>query len=203
MSEARAMKPRMAAAAEAQRAAIVIAVARGDHAEETARRRSLAEIERRGARRLQWDSHMAQEFTRLVMQLPPNDGLRKLIVRGGSGIGPEHLRAAGALRSHVNGQHGGSSEIMERVDGGRIHNGQMEGLLDRRRPLRAALNAAIDAVEDRRLMPVAIDVIVTGRTVRAACDRHGVTWGGQMAPRICAAIVEALDAAAAHVGIAR
>jgi hypothetical protein len=190
-------------AAEAQTAAILLASARGDQAEAARREASRAEIERRLTRHDRWDAHTASEFARLVRALPSTDGLRRLIQRGASGIGLDHLRAALVLRDHMDGSRSGASEIAERVDGGRIHNGQMEGLLDRRRPLRHALNAAIDAIEDQKLMPVAIEVIVTGRTPRGACDRHGVTWGGQMAPRICVAIVEALDAAAAHVGISR
>jgi hypothetical protein len=79
----------------------------------------------------------------------------------------------------------------------------MEGMIDRRRPLRYAVNAARDAVEDRRLMPVALEIILYERTPRAACDRCGVTWGGQMPDRICKAVVEALDAAAAHIGVSR
>jgi hypothetical protein len=197
------MNPRVARAAESQRAAILLAAAKGDLREEAARRRTLTELERRGVRGHQWDAHAAQEFTRMVRALPDRDGLRKLIVRGESGIGLDHLRAAMALRDHMDGSRSGASEIAERVDGGRIHNGQMEGLLDRRRPLRAAMNAAVEAIEDARIAPVAVEIIVTGRTPRGACDRHGVTWGGQMAPRICAAMVEALDAAAAHMGIAR
>lgn len=197
------MTPRMARAAEAQRSAIVLAAAKGDVAEEKRATLALSRLEARDARRLRWDAHMAEEFARLVRQMEPTDGLRRLIQRGESGIGLDHLRAAFALRDHMDGSRSGAAEITERVDGGRIHNGQMEGLIDRRRPLRYALNAACDAVTDTRLTAVAIEIIVTGRTPRGACARHGVTWGGQMAPRICAAIVEALDAAAAHVGISR
>lgn len=194
---------RLQRAAEAQTAAILLASAQGDHAEVVRREASRADIERRLTRHDRWDAYSAEEFTRLVRALPENDGLRKLITRGASGIGLAHLRAALVLRDHMDGARSGASEIAERVDGGRIHNGQMEGLLDRRRPLRAAMNAAVEAIEDERLAPAAIEIIVTGRTPRGACDKHGVTWGGQMAPRLCIAIVEALDAAAAHVGIAR
>ncbi len=194
---------RLQRAAEAQTAAILLASAKGDHAEVSRATHARENIERRLTRHDRWDAHTAQEFARMVRALPDNDGLRKLIVRGSSGIGLDHLRAALALRDHMDGSRSGASEIAERVDGGRIHNGQMEGLIDRRRPLRAALDAAAEAIEDRRLAPVAIEIIVTGRTPRGACDRHGVTWGGQMAPRICAGIVEALDAAAAHMGISR
>lgn len=194
---------RLARAAEAQTAAILLASAKGDTAEVARREASRADIERKLTRHDRWDAHTAQEFARMVRALPENDGLRKLIVRGASGIGIDHLRAAGALREHMDGSRSGASELAERVDGGRIHNGQMEGLIDRRRPLRAALDAAAEAITDLKLAPVAIEIIVTGRTPRGACDRHGVTWGGQMAPRICAAIVEALDAAAAHIGISR
>lgn len=197
------MTARLQRAALAQRAAILLAAARGDHAEVTRREASRADIERRLTRHDRWDAHTAQEFARLVRALDPNDGLRKLITRGASGIGVDHLRAALALRDHMDGSRSGASEIAERVDGGRISNGQMESLLDRRRPLRAAMNAAVEAITDERIAPVAIEIIVTGRTPRGACDRHGVTWGGQMAPRICAGIVEALDAACAHIGISR
>lgn len=190
-------------AVKAQNDAILLASARGDHAEVSRATRARENIERKLTRHDRWDAHTAEEFARIVRQLDPQDGMRKLIVRGASGIGLDHLRAALALRDHMDGARSGASEITERVDGGRIHNGQMEGLIDRRRPLRAALDAAAEAIEDRRIAPVAIEIIITGRTPRGACDRHGVTWGGQMAPRICAAMVEALDAAAAHMGIAR
>jgi hypothetical protein len=197
------MNPRLARAAEAQRSAIQMAVAIGDLAEETARRRTLGDLERRERSSEALSVATAQNFAQLVRAMDPRDGLRRLIVRGDSGIGFEHLRAAFALRDHVNGGASCAAEQMERVDGGTVHNGQMEAMMDRRRPLRYALDAARDAVEDRKLMPVAIRIAVYGDTPRGACDSLGVTWGGQMAPRICAAIVEALDAAAAHIGVSR
>lgn len=80
----------------------------------------------------------------------------------------------------------------------------MEAMMDRRRPLRYALNAARQAVTDQKLMNVAIDeIILDGWPPRTACDRRGVVWGGQMPGRIMTAIHEALDAAAAHIGMAR
>ena len=196
--------PRMIRAMEAQRAAIDLAAARGDLPEENARRRSLADLERRARRSEAWTSETAAAFAAEVRKLDPRDGLRRLIVRGDSGIGLAHLHTAKALRDHMTGAaSSGCGELRERVDGGSIHNGQMEGMIDRRRPLRYAVNAAREAVEDVHLMPVAMEIILYERTPRAACDRCGVTWGGQMPARICAAVVEALDAAAAHMGVSR
>lgn len=195
---------RLARAITAQRAAIDLAAARGDVAEEAARVRSLQNLERRARRTEAWTSETAAAFAEEVRKLDHSDGLRRLIVRGGSGIGLAHLHAAKALRDHISG--GGSAgcgELRERVDGGAIHNGQMEGLIDRRRPLRYAINAAIEAVEDRLMIAPAMQIILTGRTPRAACDHCGVTWGGRMPDRLCKAIVEALDAAAAHMGVGR
>lgn len=194
---------RITRAIEAQRAGVAVAIARGDVAEEAARRRSLDNLERRERSAEALGQNTAENFASLLRHMDARDGLRRLIHRGDSGITFEHLRAAFALRDHMNGGAQCSCEVMERVDGGNIHNGQMEAMLDRRRPLRYALDAAREAVEDAKLMPVAIEIILNGRSPRAACDRCGVTWGGQMAPRICIAIVEALDAAAAHIGVAR
>ena len=198
-----AMTPRMLRAMDAQRAAIDLAAARGDLPEENARRRSLADLERRARRSEAWTSETAAAFAAEVRKLDPKDGLRRLIVRGASGIGLAHLHAAKALRDHIEGGSGGCGELRERVDGGNIHNGQMDGMIDRRRPLRYARHAAMEAIEDRRLMPVAKEIILYARTPRGACDRCGVTWGGQMPERICKAVVEALDAAAAHIGVGR
>jgi hypothetical protein len=197
------MTPRIARAAQAQREAIDLAVARGDVAEETARRRSLSDIERRQRRTEAWTSETAAAFTKAIRQLDPKDGIRRLVVLQHLEIGLAQLHTALILRDHMNGGASGASELMERVDGGRVHNGQMEGMVDRRRPLRAACDAAREAVTDEKLMPVAMEVILYARSPRAACDRHGVTWGGQMPGRISAAIAEALDAAAANVGVAR
>lgn len=197
------MNPRIARALQAQSAAIEMAIAKGDVAEEQARRRSRDDLERRMKRTEAWSSETAADFAKAVRQLDPKDGLRRLIVLEHLDIGLAHLHAALILRDHMHKGTSGTSEMMERVDGGRVHNGQMEGMVDRRRPLRAALNAAMEAVEDARLMPVAMEIILNARSPRAACDRCGVTWGGQMPVRISTAIVEALDAAAANVGVAR
>lgn len=194
---------RITRAIEAQREGVAVAIARGDLAEETARRRSLTDLERRVRSTEALSQHTAQNFASLLRAMNERDGLRRLIVRGGSGITFEHLRTALVLRDHVNSGASCSTEQMERVDGGTISNGQMEAMMDRRRPLRYALDAACEAVEDQKLMPVAIRIAVHGNTPRGACDKQGVTWGGQMAPRICVAIVEAMDAAAAHLGVGR
>jgi len=193
----------LSTAAKAQTAAIELAIAKGDVAEETARRRSLAELERKARRTEAWSSDTAAAFAHAIRQLDPKDGIRRLVQLEHLSIGLAHLHTALILRDHMNGAAHGSAELCERVDGGRVHNGQMEGMLDRRRPLRAACDAAREAVTDDKLMPVAMEVILYARSPRAACDRHGVTWGGQMPGRISIAIVEALDAAAANVGVAR
>jgi len=189
----------------AQKSAIELCAIRGDLAEESARRRSLAVLERRTRRAEEWTSESAALFASEVRALDPKDGLRRLIVRGDSGLGLVHIHTAKALRDHMTGAGGssGMNLVAERVDGGNIHNGQMEAMVDRRRPLRYAINAACDAVEDQLLMPVAMGIILFERSPRAACDRAGVTWGGQMPARICKATVEALDAAAAHIGVER
>ena len=197
------MHPRMTRAAEAQRAGLDMAIARGDLAEEAARRLSLASIERKMNRAEAWTSETAAAFTKAIRQLDPKDGIRRLVELEHLDIGLAQLHTALILRDHMNGGASGSAELMERVDGGRVHNGQMEGMVDRRRPLRAACDAAREAVTDEKLMPVAMEVILYARSPRAACDLCGVTWGGQMPARISVAIVEALDAAAANVGVAR
>jgi hypothetical protein len=197
------MNPRMTRAAEAQRAGLDMAIARGDLAEEAARRLSLASIERKMNRAEAWTSETAALIAKKICALDERDGIRRLWKDQHLDIGLPQVNALGAIRLHIAGASIGASGdwLQERVDGGNIHNGQMEGLLDRRRPLRYTLNAAMDAVEDQRLMPVAMEMILFGRTARSACDRQGVTWGGQMAPRISKAILEALDAAVANMGL--
>lgn len=194
---------RVAKAAEAQELGIAVAIARGDLMEENRRRMALQRMRARARSNETFSQTNAENFAKLLREMDERDGLRRLILRGNSGIGFEHLCVALALRDHVNRGASGSSEWMERVDGGRIHNGQMEAAIDRRKPLRYALDAAREAVEDQKLMPVAIGVAVFEMTPRKACERAGVTWGGQMAPRICIAITEALDAAGAHMGVVR
>jgi hypothetical protein len=180
-----------------------MAIARGDLAEESRIAIALANTERKLTRAETWTETSAADFAKAIRQLDPKDGLRRLVVLEHLEIGLAQLHTALILRDHMNGGASGSAELMERVDGGRVHNGQMEGMVDRRRPLRAACDAAREAVQDARLMPVAMEIILYGRSPRAACDLHGVTWGGQMPGRISTAIVEALDAAAANVGVAR
>ena len=193
----------MERAAGAQRAAILLAAAQGNVAEEAARRRSLDTIERRQKRGTAWDESVARNMLAILHQMEAQDGLRKLIHGGASGITFDHLRAALVMRDHMRASRTGGSEITERVDGGNIHNGQMEGLMDRRRPLRYARNAAVDAITETAIAPAAMEIILIGRTPRSACDRTGVPWGGKVRPRLCRAICEALDAAAAHIGVAR
>lgn len=197
------MNPRIARAAEAQRSALALAIAKGDVAEEAARRRSLSDIERRQRRTEAWTSETAKLIATKIKALPERDGIRRLWRDQHLDVGLPQVNALIEIRLHIAGASIGAIAdwLQERVDGGKIHNGQMEGLIDRRRPLRYTLNAAMDAVEDQRLMPVAMEIILFGRTARNACDRHGVTWGGQMAPRISKAILEALDAAVAHMGL--
>lgn len=190
-------------AIEAQVSAIELASILGNRSEVTRREASLTELRRQQRRGEVWNSETAARYAEAVHSLDPKDGLRRLITRGDSGIGLAHLHTAFVMRDHVSGATSTVAEIVERVDGGKIHNGQMEALMDRRRPLRYAVNAAMDAVADRALMPVAMEIILFERSPRGACDRVGVTWGGQMPARICKAVVEALDAAAAHIGVAR
>ena len=72
------------------------------------------------------------------------------------------LRAGIILREHVEAANAGAVQLMERVDGGNLHNGQMESLCDRRRPVRYAMNAALEAVEDKAVLRGVTNVQATG-----------------------------------------
>lgn len=193
-------------AIEAQEAAIALAAARGDLAEEKRRRTALHTLQRRTRSSERTDADFVGTILR--MQRSANERgrtswLAKLAASRRYSLGESHLRVALILREHLEGAMSACSDLHERVDGGNIHNGQMEGLIDRRRPIRYALNAAAEAVEDPRMAPVAMTVIIRDCSPRAACARWGVPWSGRMQPRVAGAIIEALDAAAAHIGVAK
>lgn len=199
--------PRVERSILMRKQALQLAIVRGMVDEEKRIQIGLIREERRRAAA----ERSEQEFASLLAHMERN-GMR----RGGkgwlasyaadprNGIGDHHMRAAEILRDHVQCMTShGCGEARERVDGGNIHNGQMEGLVDRRRPGRYTLNAAMDAVTDRRLMPGAISVIVWDRSLPWALAYCGITKGSRHYDRMLTAIVEALDAAAAHAGIAR
>jgi hypothetical protein len=137
----------------------------------------------------------------MLDELARKDSFIALAIGAHPSINVEQFRAGWILREHVRGLNGGSRDYVERVDGGFLRNDCMEGLIDRRRPLRYALNAAAEAIEDRALARGAILVIIDGISLRKACAESGISHGkGQK--RIKMAVGEALDAAAAHIGIA-
>jgi hypothetical protein len=191
---------------EAQLQAIDCAIARGDLAEEAARQRALEHLRQRArsSERAEGDSlGVILRMQRAATQRGRTSWLAKLASRRSAGLSEAHLRAAMLLREHVEGAISASCELAERVDGGRLHNGQMEGLVDRRSSMRYALNAAAEAITDDRMVRPALTVILRDCSPRAACKRWGVPWQGRMQGRIVGAIAEALDAAAAHIGVSR
>ena len=200
------MSPRIARAIEAQEAAQAIAIARGDLDEEKRREAALTRLRRRE----RTSERSEADFLAVILRMQRaatergrTPWLAKLAARRSAGLTEAHLRVAMVLREHVEGAISASCELAERVDGGRLHNGQMEGLVDRRRPVRYALNAAAEAITDERLTRPAMTVILRDCSPRAACKRWGVPWQGRMQARVVASIAEALDAAAAHIGVAR
>jgi hypothetical protein len=193
-------------AIKAQEDAHALAIAMGDMDEEKRRMAALMRL-----RRQERTSERSEgEFVGVILQMQRSakqrgrtSWLAKLASDGPVRLSEAHLRTAMILRDHVEGAVSASTAQNERVDGGHIHNGQLEALMDRRRALRYALNAAIEAIEDDRLVPLALMVIIRDCSPRAACTRWGVAWHGRMQGRIVGAIAEALDAAAAHIGVSR
>lgn len=197
---------RVAKAAEAQQEGIQRAILRGDIREEQARRLSLWRMTHKQAQAERTEA----DFTALLARMQTEaarvskvDWLAKLATDPRNGIGDVHMRAAGALREHMEALETGACELKERVDGGKIHNGQMEALCDRRKPGRYALNAAKGAVTDQRLVPGVLAIVIWKRSVPQGLAVCGFAKTGRMHARMVDAIVEALDAAAAHIGIAK
>ena len=194
-------------AIEAQRAAIEMAIATGDTAEEAARRRSLAAMERKVRAAEAARQEAIQDGFRLYRETQraqgKTDWLAKLAMGEGAILTRSHLAAAQVLRDHVQGGGGlAGAEIQERVDGGSMHNGQMERLLDARRQGRYALNAACEAVEPQKVLRGVLMVILDGRSLREAAIACGLSQGKALAI-IRTGVLEALDAAAAYLGISR
>jgi hypothetical protein len=198
---------RVERAIRAQQEGMELAISRGDLGEEKRRKLARDALQSRQSRAERTQHHFFDLVLRMekeAARLSREDWLAKLSRNPRNGIGDVHLRTAGILRDHLDAAVTGSCEALERVDGGRIHNGQMEALCDRRRPLRVAMNAAMEAVEDQKLMPVAMTVILWGRSIRQASDWWGLgASGGRMSARVTVAITEALDAAAANIGVAK
>lgn len=130
------------------------------------------------------------------------DALAEMAAADPPAISAAQFRAGIVLREHVEAANVGAVQVVERVDGGFIGNGQMEALCDRRRPVRYALNAAMDAVADRDVLAGAMAVVIYGKSLREACRVACISEGGKGSARIRDAISEALDAAVAHLGIA-
>ena len=194
--------------AEAQRAAIELAIARGDTLEEEARKRALASLEQRAKSAQSARDEAIQDAWRLYRETERRRGSTDWLAKLGMGhanvLTRAHLAAAQILRDHERGADGMSGAgLHERVDGGRIHNGQMERLADARRRGRYALNAACDAVERTDTLPGVLMVILDGRSLRDAAVACGASNGGDGTSIIRDGVVQALDAAAAHIGIAR
>jgi hypothetical protein len=198
------MQARLNSAVSAQESAIELSIAKGDVAEEARRKRALVLL-RTKTQRVDSDALRTQataiRMKRKAAQGGKKDWLTELAVGPGAVLSASHLRTADALRDHANPAGACGGELRERVQGGRSHNGQMEAMVDRRRPLRYAMNAAIEAIGDRRMLPGAMCVIVNGRSLAFACDISGISGGGKGQARIKTAIIEALDGAAAHLGI--
>jgi len=145
---------------------------------------------------------VAREGRSRALTRPRDDALADLAECSPPVIDAVQLRAALVLRDHIEALGGGAVQTQERVDGGTITNGQMEGLVDRRRPVRYALNAAMDAIEDDQVRSGAMIVILYGYSLSAACNISELAKGGAAVRRIKTAICDALDAASAHLGIA-
>ena len=191
----------------AQRAAIEIAIATGDVAEETARRRTLAEIERKIRSVEAAKTESIQDAFRLYRETAQHRGRVDWLAKLGMGqnaiLSRAHLAAAQVLRDHVQGGGGlVGCEMQERVDGGSTHNGQMERLTDARRQGRYALNAACEAIHPPYAVHAVLMVILDGQSLRTAATACGLSHGKAL-EIIRTGVVEALDAAAAYLGIAR
>ena len=197
---------RVERAIQAQIEGIDIAVARGDVREEARRRLALYGLRAKKARA----ERGAEAFSELLARMhkeATRKGSKGWLVSYAAdprnGIGDHHMRAAEILRDHIEALSGGSGDVCERVDGGRVHNGQMEALLDRRRPGRATLDAAREAVTEQELMPAALAIVIWDRSMPWALAYAGLSKGPKQYRRVMVAIVEALDAAAAHAGVAK
>ncbi len=191
-----------------QTSALMVAEMLGDASEERARKRTVADLTRK-IKRLDDDAARSRSLAVRSMRDQASrrntrqrvDGLVSLLKGETPAITETHFRAALALREHAEAAGTGGGELKERVQGGSIDNCQMEGLCDRRRPMRYALNAACEAVRDQSVLGGAMLVIIEGRSLSHACEVAGISRGkGQT--RIKTAIYEALDAASAHIGIA-
>ena len=194
--------------AKAQRDAIDLAIARGDFAEEQARRRALENIERKQRSADAAKAEAIQDAWRLYRETERRRGGADWLAKLGMGhanvLTRAHIAAAQVLRDHARGFAGsGGGELRERVDGGNIHNGQMEAQTDARKRGRYALNAACDAVERTETLPGVLLVILDGRSLRDAAVVCGVSTGGDGTATIRDGVVQALDAVVAHLGIAR
>jgi hypothetical protein len=194
-------------AANAQRAAIEIAIVTGDTLEEAARRRSLASMERKERAADAARQEAIQDAFRLYQETKRSSGkadwLAKLAMGQNAVLTRSHLAAAQVLRDHVRGIYGlGGAEIQERVDGGSIHNGQMERLIDARRKGHYALSAACEAVELQKILPGVLMVILDGRSLREASFVCGLSQGKALAT-IRNGVLQALDAASAYLGTSR
>jgi len=201
------MTPRIARAAQAQREAIQLAIAKGDLVEEHRATLALDRIEKRQRSADNARSEAIQDAWRLYRETERRRGGADWLAKMGMGhanvLTRAHIAAAQVLRDHARGFAGsGSGELRERVDGGNIHNGQMETLTDSRRRGRYALNAACDAVTRTETLPGVLLVILDGRSLRDAAMTCGLSQGGALEV-IRDGVVEALDAAVAHLGIAR
>lgn len=202
------MNPRIARAAEAQRSALALAIAKGDVAEEAARLRAIARLERRQRSAEAAREAAIQDAWRLYRETERRRGGADWLAKLGMGhanvLTRAHIAAAQILRDHARGFAGSiGGELRERVDGGKIHNGQMESLTDSRRKGRYAMNAACDAVTRTETLPGVLLVILDGRSLRDAAVCCGVSTGGDGTAIIRDGVVEALDAAVAYLGIAR
>ena len=202
------MNPRMTRAAEAQRAGLDMAIARGDLAEERRIIVALENTERKARSAEAAKAEAIQDAWRLYRETERRRGGADWLAKLGMGhanvLTRAHIAAAQVLRDHARGFAGsGSGELRERVDGGNIHNGQMEGLVDSRRRGRYALNAACDAVEQTETLPGVLLVILDGRSLRDAALASGYSTGGDGTATIREGVVQALDAVVAYLGIAR
>jgi hypothetical protein len=198
----------MTRAIEAQREGVAVAIARGDVAEERRRQDALDTLERRERSASNARQEAVQDAWRLYRETErirgSTDWLAKLGMGRANVLTRAHIAAAQILRDHHIGADGmGGGEVRERVDGGNLHNGQMERLADSRRRGRYALNAACDAVKRTDTLPGVLMVILDGRSLRDAAITCGTSTGGDGTAMIREGVVEALDAAVAYLGIAR
>lgn len=193
-------------AIETQARAVQFAIMTGDRREEIARLLAWRRLKNRQARA----ERTQEEFHALLDRLETSaarrgrtDWLAQLARTPANGIGDHHIRAAECLRDHMEYATSGSAEAQERVDGGRIHNGQMEAWCDRRRPLRRALDASMEAITDERLIRGFLAIVIEMHSVPKALADCGFSKSGKMHKRMVLALIEGLDAAAAHIGVAR